>query len=124
MNTVIFILLIVWVLILSNKIRTLYKRTEQLKDHIADVSKSGNRHFKAFEELCVKCGYVLVKDWVVKHSCGQPKAVEVLKIEDSVETKARNHFMEAHVLPELEKMVDHFAPENKEVVVKKKSLKK
>lgn len=124
MNTVIFILLIVWVLILSNKIRTLYKRTEQLKDHIADVSKSSNRHFKAFEELCVKCGYVLVKDWVVKHSYGQPKAVEVLKIEDSVETKARNHFMEAHVLPELEKMVDHFAPENKEVVVKKKSLKK
>jgi len=118
-TTINFILLILWIYIISSKLQKTKKEIEKITKAHNNYVRQSSEHLRVLKQFAHAEGFEIEEDVVILNKQGiasgllktdQAIVDRKLKFVESNEKKAERHFVEEHLLPSIENLIEKMSP--------------
>ena len=119
-TTINFILLILWIYIISSKLQKTKNEIETIRNAYNKFVKRSSEHLRVLKQFAHAEGFEIEEDVVIQNKQGivsgliktdQAIVERKLKFVESEEKKKERHFFEAHLIPQIESIIDKMSPD-------------
>lgn len=118
-TTINFILLILWIYIISSKLQKVKSEIEIIRTAYNKFVERSGEHLRVLKQFAHAEGFEIEEDVVIQNKQGivsgliktdQAIVERKLKFVESEEKKKERHFVEEHLLPSIENIIEKMSP--------------